>query len=140
MTEKIENAKTTEEETEPTTEQAQDKKPKVTSFTSEQQLQINSLLKREREKEEAKWKDLLTTKDTVITEIEGGLQKVIEVQTADFDPVVLSLLKDLPVMEQWKKLSDAEFVTAARRKNVPPKTPPTDKETSKVKQVGFGRI
>jgi hypothetical protein len=137
MNEKIENAETTEETTEPITEQAQDKKPKVT-FTPEQQLQINSLLKREREKEEAKWKDLLTAKDTQITEFEGGLQKVIEVQTADFEPVVLSLLKDLPVLEQWKKLSDTEFVTSARRKNVIPRTPKAEGEQQPKKFVPFG--
>ena len=109
MTEQIENAET-EQPTEPITEQAQDKKPKV-SFTPEQQSHINGLLKREREKETAKWTDLVTAKDSQIAEYETGLQAVIDVQTAEFNPLVKKLLKNQPVMEQWKSLQDPEFVT-----------------------------
>ena len=138
MTEEtIESVEEESTPTEPNTVQAQDKKPKV-AFSPEQQLRVNALLKAEREKEEAKWKDLLETKDAQIAEFETGLQAVIQVQTADFDPVVLNLLKDRPVLEQWQKLQDADFVTAARRKNAMPRTPKSETKEQPVKEVGFG--
>jgi hypothetical protein len=138
MPDQIENADTTEPTTEPTTDAAQDKKPKVT-FTPEQQLHINGLLKREREKETTKWTEVVSAKDTQITDMETGLQAVIDVQTADFNPLVKTLLKDLPVLEQWKKLSDQEFITQARQQNHTPKPPTTKTDEHPVeKEIGFG--
>lgn len=138
MPELIENADTTDEVIEPITDAAQDKKPKV-SFTPEQNVQINRLLKREREKETAKWTELVATKDTQIAEFETGLQAVIEVQAAEFNPLVKSLLKDLPVLEQWKKLSDETFVSQARQQNHTPKPPtPKTNEQPTEKEIGFG--
>src|SRR5690349_9782506 len=135
--EQIENAET-EQPTEPITEQAQDKKPKVT-FTPEQQAAVNNLLKREREKETAKWTDLVTAKDSQIAEYETGLQAVIDVQAADFNPLVKKLLKNQPVMEQWKSLQDPEFVAEARKQNKTPKPPTTEtKEQPVEKEIGFG--
>jgi hypothetical protein len=43
-------------------------------------------------------------------------------------------------LEQWKKLSDQDFISAARRKNVPPKTPKSEgtHDTKPAKVVPFG--
>lgn len=130
------------------TVQAQEEKPK---FTQKQQEEVNRLLAKERksvetksrqslEKAQSEWATAEQSLRSQIAEYESGLEAVIKVQTADFDPLVLSLLADKPILEQWRKLQDAEFVTAARRKNVPPKTPNTPENTNhKVKQVGFGQ-
>ena len=130
------------------TDEAQEEKPK---FTQRQQAEVNRLLAKERksvetkhksalEKAQSDWQATETSLRTQITEFEGGLVEVIKVQTSDFSPLVLKLLADKPVLEQWRLLQDHEFVAAARKEKVPPQTPKADgQHTAKPdRQVPFG--
>jgi hypothetical protein len=130
------------------TDEAQEEKPK---FSGKQQAELNRLLAAERKKEEKKYQDMLgkatnewqateNSLRTTLFEIESGLQDVIKVQTSDFSPLVLKLLADKPVLEQWRLLQDPEFVAAARKEKIPPQTPNSqDKHTARPSnQAPFG--